>query len=246
MKISLLFLFALVSLPQSWAFEKNAIIEHQVRICDSEGQILEKLNLKSNSVKKRDIFYIETADQFYRTNGWVIRLKVKSSMAIIDIKKRFRRADIVPAIKNLECEYDKHGPSVEKSCKLSSEIPVSDVKNIINQNKSWINILSSAQKKWLKLEDVIRTDAYFNGILKDKRYEIEHPVLGTITLDTVYLDSNPNITYHEISLRYNEQDEHKMAVLLDNFIQRKNVILCPNQLDWAINKFDVMTVLDHF
>ncbi len=239
-----LILFLLVSSASLFAatdFEKKPVIEHQIRICDSEKKILKKLELNPEDSKFRSIFYVETPDQFYRHNGWVIRIKLKSDKATVDIKRRVSKNDILPDQKKIECEYDKHDKSLEKTCKLSSEMSLKDVKKVINNNLHWQSALSKDQRDWLEEASEIKNDAQFVGTLNDNRFEFDHDELGVITLDTVNLDSDSSINYHEISVRYPANEESKKAVIFEKFMIKKKILMCPGQTDWAINKFDVMT-----
>lgn len=223
----------------------DSIVEHQVRLCDEHKSILNKLELTKTSEKKREVIYVETRDRFYQQNNWTIRIKIKANKVEVDLQKRMNSDDSVSGIEKLECELDRHGPVLQKTCHLPHEISPQNLKKIINSNDSWTLILSKAQEKWLKKESALREDALFHGTLKASRYELSTPDFSEITLDIVHLSSNPFYTYHEISTRYLIKDESTKSTLFENFVKSKKLITCPDQIDWEINKLDVMSILNH-
>ena len=228
---------------QLWAFNLNneSIVEHQIRICDDEKNILEAFKFSPSQGKKREIIYLETPDSFYKRNGWVIKIKKKPSEITVDIKKRMPNNENVPDLINLECELDKHGPSLEKTCKLTHIISGKLFNEVINKTKPWFEILSPAQFEWLNSRSTIKNNALFYGTLKNTRFEFNHPDLETLSIDAVHLDSDKKITFHEISIRYLESELEIKGPLFESFLKNKNILICPDQLDWSINKFDVMT-----
>lgn len=221
------------------------LVEQQFRLCEDKKTLINKLNLENESARKRDVLYIETTDRFYQANGWVIRIKTKNDKVDIDLKKRFESNEPGPSMAGLECELDKHGDNLGKTCKINNEISLDKLEKIILNHEAWSDILSSAQKKWLTKESVIHEYAQFYGTLKNIRHEFDDKDLGKVSLDLVHLDRDESITYHEISIRYPiSEDEIKTSAFL-NFIKRKNLKTCSNQDDWQISKFDVMLPVVH-
>lgn len=234
--------FALTSLS-AHALEDGLFIEHQLRICDSKKEVLKKLNLHKSDAQVRTLFYVETPDQFYRETGWVIKLKLKKKTVDIDIKRRMKNASPNAEISGIECEYDKHDNSIEKTCSLGSEVALKDFEKIIKEKKSWTGILSSDQKKWLTAHSEIKADARILGTIKDERFEINHETLGVMTVDTAYLASDENVTFYEVSVRYPKQDLNTKGPLFEDFINDTRIGLCADQMDWPVNKYDLMAPL---
>ncbi|MFA6236049.1 MAG: hypothetical protein WC635_01875 [Bacteriovorax sp.] len=222
----------------------DSIVEHQVRLCDEHKSILNKLHI-TTSEKKREVIYVETRDRFYQQNGWTIRIKIKTNTAEIDLKKRLKSNASTTGIEEIECELDKHGSVLQKTCSIHHEISPQKLKKIIDDDDSWTSILSKSQEKWLTKESALREDALFHGTLNASRYELSSPDFSEISLDIVHLSSNPFYTYHEISTRYLLKDLSRKSALFLNYVKSKKLIACPNQIDWEINKFDVMSILNH-
>lgn len=224
--------------------DSKAVIEHQIRLCDDQKNIFKKLNLQDLSGKKRIVLYAETANRFYQQNNWTIRLKIKSEKVEIDVKRRMGKNEATPESSQVECEYDRHGSSVEKTCKLSHEISFLKLSQIISGGKNWSAVLSTEQKKWLTEKAAFREDVLFYGSLKNIRHGFKHPEFGDVTVDLVHLAGNDSVTYHEISIRYPKSEEGKKADLFEDYVKSEKLITCPDQIDWSINKFDVMNPVE--
>lgn len=247
MRIFIVFIIMSTVLGEkTFALDPVAVVEHQIRLCEDSESILSKLNLEGASGKKREILYAETLNRFYQLNNWTIRLKVKSDKVEVDLKRRVKKSTTSLPFPGVECEYDRHGDTLEKTCKMNHEISLSKLQKIINDGENWTGILSGAQEKWLKSTSEIQEETLLYGVLKDFRYEVKHALLGDITLDLVHLAGDKTITFHEISVRYVVGEENPKRQLFEDFVKAKKLKTCADQLDWSINKFDVMTSLNFF
>lgn len=215
-------------------------VEHQIRLCDDHESIIGKLQLKESVGKDRDIVYLETPDLVYRQNGWTLRLKIKSNKIEVDVKKRYAVNET--GLKNLECELDQHVEQT-KTCKINHETSLAKYKSVLAGTSKWHELLSQAQVDWLKENLVFSENTKIFGTLINKRFEFDHSDLNSVTVDTVHLKNNTSITYHEISIRYQQSEAVKKGQMFESFIKSKALVKCANQEDWDIDKFDVMSSL---
>lgn len=215
-------------------------IENQIRLCEDHKDILKKLDIEKGNSKNRDIYYIETEDRFFQSHFWTIRLRIKSDSLEVDLKHRgdFKTSS------QIECEFDKHQESIEKTCKLKNQVPLKELTDVLEGRVPWYKLLSMAQINWLKSESSWRADARVFGVLKSTSLDFKDDQLGDISLDLVHLSSSKNITYHEISIRYSYERDADQTSLFEKFVSDKGLVKCTNQKDWDINKFDVMKILD--
>lgn len=216
-------------------------VEHQVRLCEGQNSIMSKLQLKLSAAKERDIAYLETTDQMYRQNGWTLRLKIKSSKIEVDVKKRYATVEAI-GLKNLECELDQHVKQT-KTCKINHETTLIKYKSVLAGTSKWHELLSLAQIDWLKENSNFFENTKTFGTLINKRFEFDNNDLGAVTLDTVHLKNNESITFHEISIRYQQSEAIKKSQMFESFIKAKGLVKCANQEDWDIDKFEVMSTL---
>jgi hypothetical protein len=97
---------------------------------------------------------------------------------------------------------------------------------------------------FLKDNNVVFRNAYIFGILDDQRIQWQDQGVGLVTLDFVYQSRNKNNAFHEISIRYPENTGTGEGIEFENFIRSLKIKVCPNQIDWPINKFEILDILN--
>lgn len=220
--------------------ETDLKVEHQIRLCDTKENVIEKLKLEATSFSTQSIMYIETADRYYQQNRWTLRLKINANTVTLDAKKRYAQDEATPVINKIKCELDKHAQILEKTCKLSQQISRSLFESVVNKNRPWSDLLNSDQKNWLLNESEIKSEVNILGTLIADRNEFIHPELGKITTDIVSVKNDEKITYHEISIRYPHSQVSHYADLFESFIAESGVVACSNQEEWDFKKFDIL------
>lgn len=249
MKLVFIFIFLFLSL-NLFAKEPALNIEHQIRLCDEGQLIFKKLfpsqdNSSETKDKKYKIYYIETKDHIYESLGWSIRARVKSKNTEITIKKKSsERIELDGLFHDMICEYDLHGSKKTYSCKLSGEVPNEEFQNVIMNNKKWTDLLSSDQYNFLQDSNLILKDAVVYGMLDSKRVQWKNDLFGLVTLDLVYPYNNNDISFHELSIRYPAKSGNEVAIQFENFVKTTGIKTCKNQIDWLVNKFEVLDILN--
>lgn len=245
-RMKIIIIFTIFISLNTFAASSGAInIEHQVRLCEDEQSIIKKLNLNQEESKKFQTYYIETKNKDYETQGWSIRVRVKSNKTEITVKKKARETDhLENKYPNIICEYDLHGATKEYSCKLNADLQTADFYKVLKNNKSWIDILDSAQFNLLKDNNLLLRNALIFGELENTRIQWDDHKLGLITLDLVHLSQNANTTFHEISIRYPVNAGKEIGIQFENLLQSAKIKTCSDQVDWPINKFDILEILN--
>jgi hypothetical protein len=65
-----------------------------------------------------------------------------------------------------------------------------------------------------------------------------------MTLDFVHQNSKEENTFNEISIRYPKNSGKEIGLKFEKYIKTIGIITCPNQVDWPINKFDILKILN--
>lgn len=218
----------------------EVLIEHQIRLCDSDEVILKALQINKKDLKFRKIYYIENIARDLKAKNYTLRLKVKNSKVEVDLKKRILDKQIPDIFNNGNCEIDKHANVLEKTCKASNGVSEAILQDVISGNSDWTKLLSKEQLNWLSTDQLNHLDPKIYGTLDANRGEANHKELGTITLDLVHVESHEEVKYHEISIRYPLSELSTKASSFEAFVKNRSVKACDNQIDWEINKFDVL------
>jgi uncharacterized protein YjbK len=238
-----IFFFVFIS---SYAiFAKDLIVEDQIRLCESDSSIISKLKLKpifgfGIDQKNYKVYYIETDNRDFQKNKVSLRFRVKEKKVEITVKRRLNAPGEIVESSDMECEYDLHGGVKEYSCKINSDIELSDFKQIINNQKPWSDYLTSSEAQLIESLKNNFNQAKIFGYLVDDRYQRVDSDLGKITLDLVHPSKNQSVSYHEISIRYDLSDMIQINKLFNQYISSKKLIKCKDQLDWSVDKFSVM------
>ncbi len=246
----LLLLLALLSVNANATTEKlQTNIEHQIRICDTNENIIAEFNLKKNfpiemQSKKFKIYYAETREHTYSDLKWSIRFREKNSKVEITVKKKMNLNEEKPKYSNVVCEYDMHGATKEYSCKINSEIPASEFEKVLSNKKNWTKVLDLDQYDFLKENNVVFENAQIYGILEANRFQWTDNNFGLITVDLVHLNHNSSTTFNEISIRYPVGSPTSLSKSFENYVAQSGVIACANQIDWAVDKFQVLEILN--
>lgn len=241
MKYLIMLLFSFNLFAQG---DSDLLIEHQMRLCDDDQSVLKKFELTDLTKNKlQKIFYLETHNHDFQTNFWSIRFRVRENEVEITTKLRSDKfIHSPPPYKNVECEYDLHGTAKEYACKINSLISNKDFKRLLNGETNWTELMSGDQLNWLKREKALYQNAFIWGTLENNRYKFDHPKFGTITIDLVHPTNQDDVSYHEISIRYKESKSSNVKELFTQYVKESKVLLCPNQLDWQTDKFQIMTI----
>lgn len=242
MKNVLLFLCISISYA---AFAGDLLVEDQIRLCEKDQYIISKLNLKpifgfGVDTKSYRTYYVETDNRDFQKNKVSLRLRVKDKKVEMTVKRRLSNPGEIVETSDMECEYDLHGGVKEYSCKINSDIELSDFKQIIDNQKPWFDFLTSNEAK---LIDALKNNfvkAKVFGYLSDDRYQRVDSNLGKITVDLVHPSKNSNVSYHEVSIRYNLSEMNQMNKLFNQYVTSKKLVICKDQLDWSVDKFSVM------
>jgi len=216
------------------------VVEHQIRLCESHGQILQKFNYQNNDLKKRNVYYLETIDQKYKSLGWSLRVRQSEKKIELDIKKKVPLNSFSDLSKNLFCELDLHGNELEKTCKMNNQINLKLFEAFQNGEVEWQQLLSLDQKKWLNGENAFLNDTLLWGTLTQLRGVFSVKGLGDVTFDLVNPDKNQSVSYHEVSIRYPKEKLATYAAQFENFVSELNIVKCSNQIDWEVSKFEVL------
>lgn len=220
-------------------------IEHQLRLCDSSNHILNSLNLNNTGPREFNLYFIETPNKDYETNKWSIRIRFKSNKTEITVKKKsFELEQLDKIYSGMICEYDQHGSVSEYGCKLNADISNNDFDRVIKNKANWTEILSKQQYKLLNDHQMILPNSKVVGFLKNYRYQWDDHFFGTITLDLIHLPNNEDVSFNEISIRYLQNSNVLMGKKFDQLIQSVHINLCTNQVDWEVDKFDLLNVLN--
>ncbi len=228
----------------------SSIIEHQVRLCENEQSILEKLSLipetvKNLQAKEFQVYYLETLKRDFQANNWSLRIRLKKNKIELTVKKKSAPSmDLSTKYPGIICEYDLHGSTKDYSCKLNSESSEKDFKNVLANTKVWTELLDQTQKSFLEDHNALFENALVYGTLEDSRFQWDQKDIGTITLDLVHQSHKEEISFHEISIRYLDIEAHDVASKFENFIKENNLTKCSNQIEWPIDKFEVFEVLN--
>lgn len=218
----------------------ETLVEHQIRLCDSDEVILKALQTNKKELKPRKIYYLETFNRELKAKNYTLRLKVKNSKVEVDLKKRIFDTKIPDIFNNGNCEIDKHADVSEKTCKASNGVPEAILQDVISGNSDWTKLLSKEQLNWLSTDQLNHLDPKIYGTLEANRGEFNHKELGTITLDLVQVEKHEDVKYHEISIRYPISEMIQKASIFEAYINELEVKTCSNQIEWEINKFDVL------
>lgn len=219
------------------------ITEHQIRLCDDNKVILEKLHLSSAQNKKTDVFYAESPDRTLSASGLSIRIKQKQNKAEVTVKKRLYQAENLPLGGQIICENDLHGGQKNRTCKIDSSIEKSEFQQVLSGKKPVQEILSRDQREFLaRFEaDISKTVLY--GTLAGQRYQWIDKRFGEVTLDLVEQKGKEEIRYHEISIRYDDSDK-TIGSQFDSFLSGTEIKTCPDQIKWPVNKFDTLEIVN--
>ncbi len=246
----ILFILSFNIIHASDILRRKPNIEHQIRLCDDDLSIIQKLNLKlqnntNNQEKNFQTYYIETQKRSYETLRWSIRIRVKANKTEITVKKKSLPNEKLESIySNIICEYDLHGDLKEYSCKLNSEINNDEFKKILSGKKNWIECLDSTQTQFLKDYQALFTEAKVYGSLMNKRFQWNEEPFGLITIDLSHLSQDKTITFNEASIRYSSNQAQELGPLFENFIKLTQIKTCNDQRDWPQNKFDLFEILN--
>jgi hypothetical protein len=130
------------------------------------------------------------------------------------------------------------------SCKLKADIPTDDFYQVLKNNKNWLEILSRAQYDFLKKNNILFENAIVYGTLIDKRIQWSDDTFGVITPDLIHQDKYEQNTFHEISIRYPSDSNPEMGQKFEDFIKRTGITFCDDQINWPVNKFDLLDILN--
>lgn len=248
MKIIFL-IFCLISSNVFAAIDNSTNIEHQIRLCDSEQEIINKFLLNSLvpidlQTSEFQLYYIDTIKRDYDSLKWSLRVRVKNKKTEITVKKKsIREIDLAPKYPNMICEYDLHGSVKEYSCKISTEVLTEDFLQVLKNNKNWLNILDFTQRKFLSDNNALFKNAVIYGSLIDRRFRWEDTKFGLVTLDLIHQYGHEQNTYHEISIRYPFFSSKDVGVQFMNSVQSTGTGICSEQTNYP-SKFDVLEVLN--
>lgn len=218
--------------------------EHQIRLCDDNATILEKLQLGANSGKKSSVYYLETESRSLGALAVSVRLRMKQDKAEITVKKRFGNSSIkLKSEGQTICENDLHGGVSELSCKINATVDKEEGQKILSGKKNWLEVVSKEQLEFLKKYQATLKDVSVYGTLVNKRYQWTDKVLGEVTLDLVEQVGKEEVKYNEISVRYDENDQ-QTGKRFETFFRNTGIKACDNQLDWPLNKFDTLQILN--
>lgn len=236
-----LFLYALNS------FASGATVEHQIRLCESESSLFQKMQaIKDIAIthKQFEVFYLDNPSRQFQQNKWSIRFRDKGNKFEVTVKKRLGSNETPQDLENLECEYDLHGTSREYTCKIDEDFDSDKFQKILSHKIEWNEVLSKSQISLLNKFGGTYPGALIFGSLLNNRYQWNDATFGKVTLDLIHLKTNEKYMFHEISLRYNEADALKVGPLFEKYIQSIGFSKCSNQIDWPVNKFDIFDVLN--
>lgn len=219
----------------------SIVTEHQIRLCDDNQNILSKLKLNEVQSKKFNVYYLETSAREMSALGVSARVRVKQNSVEITVKKRLGNSQT--GDKGAICENDLHGSVKEFSCKINSSVNKKEFEKVMAGKKNWLEILSSEQLNFLKKYNGALKDAVVYGTLKDERYQWNDKQFGEITVDLVGRSGKEEIKYNEISIRYDDSNS-QTGNKFESFFKNTGVKACADQIDWPVNKFDTLEILD--
>lgn len=130
---------------------------------------------------------------------------------------------------------------MELTCKLKNETIINSLEDLKNHQLNWQDVLTNEQLNVLSNCKLEALDLRLHGTLNNQRYIIKSSDFSEITIDLVTLSSDPNITFHEVSVRYPYKDLEFFSKKFENIVKNSGAKTCLNQKDWDINKFKVMT-----
>ena len=212
-------------------------IEHQIRICDSEANILNAIKKYQPTKKNMEVYYLETSDFQLSKNYFSIRLRLKESKIEVTVKKRMNsNVDITDVKNNSVCEYDLHGGIRELSCKIDYDTTIQNFNDFKLGKIRFQKLLNQSQLDFIK-DIELPEEINLLGTLKSSRY-----AFNNLTLDIVSVIGHEDITYHEISKRYPKDEENSSGVAFENYVKSLNLHLCKNQLDWNVSKFQILEI----
>lgn len=218
--------------------------EHQIRLCDDNKTVLEKLHLNAIQEKKSSVYYLETTAHDLAQLGVSVRVRVKNNSTEITVKKRFGGSKVqLKSAGEIICENDLHGGVKELSCKINATVDKSEFEKVRVGKKNWLQIVSSAQLEFLKKYNADILNIVIFGTLTDHRYQWNDKIFGEITVDLVEQKNKEEIKYNEISIRYDESDL-QMGKRFEDYFKSTGIKACDNQQDWPINKFDTLEILN--
>ncbi len=221
----------------------NLNLEHQIRICESKDQIISKLKLNPDDFKSKDVLYVETIDQKFKASGWSIRIRKSEKKIELDLKKKISISNSLEEVTQFDCEFDLHGTTLEKTCKLNNVIDSKLFEEVLKGEKNWLHLLNNDQEKWLKNENMLLTDALILGNLLHLRSSLSIKSLGDMTIDLVNLNARQkakDISFNEVSIRYPKDKISVYAHKFEKIVDDLGLNKCSNQIDWDINKFEVL------
>lgn len=222
--------------------DNSLVIEDQYRLCDSDENIIEKLNLKTNSEKNQNIYHLETADKIFKKNGWSIRFRERDDNVELTVKHHSESyLNNHPDLKDIECEYDLHEDVKEYSCKLNSKISIKDFNRLKRSEIHWTDLLTSDEFNWLNQNQLL-IDANLWGFQTNRRFKINYKNLKDITIDLIHLQKRPDLSFHEISVRFTENNQIKRHEEFINFLKNTGVFLCTNQNEWEVDKYQYLEI----
>lgn len=219
--------------------------EHQIRLCDDNKSIIEKLHLSADQKKDFRTYYFETSSLDLGSNGLSVRARLKANHAEITVKKKFGNMNSLKLTSSdqIICENDLHGGVKEYSCKISSNIDKEDFQKVLKGKKNWLKILTEEQLSFLKKYHGDFKEINVYGTLSDNRYQWTDKIFGVVTLDLVEQVNREQVKYNEISIRYNDSD-NLMGPRFEEYFKKTNINACLNQRDWDIDKFATLEILN--
>ena len=242
------FIIGLIS-SNVFAIDNTAYVEHQIRLCDSEQEIINKFQLNSLipvdvQTSEFQVYYIDTINRDYESLNWSLRVRVKNKKTEITVKQKSVK-ELNPAIKypHMICEYDLHGSVKEYSCKISASVPTEDFFQVLKKNKNWLNLLDSTQRKFLSDNNSLLKNAVIYGSLIARRLRWDDADFGQVTLDLIHQYGHEKNIFHEISIRYPSDTSNNVGFQFVNAVKSTGTELCPEQTNYP-SKFEVLEILN--
>lgn len=217
--------------------------EHQIRLCDDNQNIVEKLALSGAQFKKTAIYYAESPERSLATLGLSIRIKLKQNKAEVTVKKRIAKDETLKPDIQAICENDLHGGQKNRTCKIDSSVDRAEFEQWLEKKKHLSALLSKEQVNLLSRYGTVPEKAVVYGTLLSQRYQWTDKRFGEMTLDLVAQSGKEEIRFHELSIRYADSDL-LIGSQFETFLSNTGIKACADQIKWPVNKFDTLEIIN--
>lgn len=228
---------------------KSHEIEHQIRLCDDEFQIVKKLKIDHPATmqpteKNYSVYLLDTINKNYTSSDWTLRLKSGPKNVELTVKKKIPSGEKLDSLyKNMVCEYDLHGDIKNFSCKIDSFVSKEQLQEVMDGG-DWQNLLDGEQFRFLKEHGEVFHDVKLWGILRHRRLQWKDASFEKVTLDFIKSPVVANNAFFEISIRYRPKDEDTLGKQFEEYLKQSEIKLCSNQAEWLVKKIDTLKTLN--